>query len=166
MNRRNLLLCIGSLALVTTPPAKGAGPAILTLRGDFAKANPDGSLSLSLADLDAMPQTRFTTRTPWHSGAVEFSGVSLADFLTAMGASGPKRKLQLIALNDYVADAETSELIAGDALLATRLDGVPMSTRDKGPVFMVFPFDSRGELQHQSYYSRAVWQLAEIDLVP
>ena len=164
MNRRHLLLGLGAIALAAPVAAKAAGEPILTLRGAFAKAGPDGSLGLTLAELDALPQTRFSTKTPWHEGAVEFSGVSLKDFFAAAGVSPDQHQMQLIALNDYVVDADAAEMIAGDALLATRLNGQPMSVRDKGPIFVIFPFDSRPELNHQSYYSRCAWQLAEIEL--
>lgn len=157
---------MGALALAMRfVPASAAEP-ILTLRGAFARAGADGTAVFSLADLDALPQTTFRTTTPWHSGPVEFSGVSVADFLAAMGVPPTVGSMQLIALNDYVVDTKASDLTSGEALLATRMNGQPMAVTDKGPVFVVFPFDSRTELQHQSYYSRAVWQLAEIDLAP
>ena len=58
----------------------------------------------------------------------------------------------------------TTTLQEAGALLATRQNGTIMPVSDKGPVFLVFPFDSRPELQHQTYYSRAVWQIAEINV--
>ena len=109
-----------------------------------------------------MPQTTFSTTTPWHSGVTEFSGVSLKDFLSSTELSG--KKLQIIALNDYEVQADISEMLEAGALLATRQNGAIMPVSDKGPVFLVFPFDSRPELQHQTYYSRAVWQIAEINV--
>ncbi|WP_294642373.1 molybdopterin-dependent oxidoreductase [uncultured Aureimonas sp.] len=166
MDRRTLLMGMGALALSGWIVPALADEPILTLRGKFARAGADGSATLSLADLDALPQTRFRTTTPWHSGAVEFSGVSVSDFLAAMGVPASESSMQLIALNDYVVETKAAELVSGDALLATRMNGEPMSVQDKGPIFVVFPFDSRSALQHQSYYSRAVWQLAEIDLAP
>ncbi|WP_156369243.1 molybdopterin-dependent oxidoreductase [Aureimonas sp. Leaf324] len=166
MNRRTLLMGMGALALSGWIVPASAGEPILTLRGEFARAGADGSAMLTLADLDALPQTRFRTATPWHSGPVEFSGVSVSDFLAAMGVPSTEGSMQLVALNDYVVDTKAGDLVSGDALLATRMNGEPMTVQDKGPVFVVFPFDSRTELQHQSYYSRAVWQLAEIDLAP
>jgi hypothetical protein len=119
-------------------------------------------LAFDLEALDALPQTRFRTTTPWHQGIVEFSGVALKDLVAFAGIEA--RQLQLIALNDYAVDADLAELIAADALLATRQNGQPLPVTDKGPVFVVFPFDERSELKHQTFYSRAVWQLTEIVL--
>ncbi len=121
------------------------------------------STVLDLTMMDKMPQTEFSTTTPWHNGVTRFSGVLLKDLLATLQVTGTK--LQIIALNDYAVGADISELVAADALLATRQNGEIMPVSDKGPVFLVFPFDSRPELQHQTYYSRAVWQIAEIDVL-
>lgn len=163
IDRRQLILGAGALATLAATKASFAKDEILTLRGTFAKAGPDGGLASSLADLDALPQTRFSTTTPWQEGSVEFSGVALKDYFAMMGAA--PEKIRLVALNDYVVDADVADLVAGDALLATRQNQVPMTIRDKGPIFLIFPFDSRSDLQHQTYYSRSVWQLTEIDIL-
>ncbi len=94
---------------------------------------------------------------------MKFSGVSLKDYLAAFGVKA--QDIRLIALNDYSVDANVSELTGGNAILATRQNGQTMPVEDKGPVFLIFPFDSRNELQHQTYYSRSVWQLTEIEIV-
>lgn len=138
-------------------PALGGAPILVLERAD--KGAPQ---ALDLAGMDALPQTAFKTTTPWHQGVVEFSGVLLKDYLAALGARGSQ--LRLVALNDYAVDAPVAELVEGGALLATRQNGQPMPVSDKGPVFLVFPFDSRKELQHQTFYSRSVWQLNEIDV--
>ena len=37
-----------------------------------------------------------------------------------------------------------------------------MPVTDKGPLFIVYPFDSNPELKHQLFYSRSAWQLNRI----
>jgi hypothetical protein len=49
-------------------------------------------------------------------------------------------------------------------LLALKRNGEYMPVRDKGPLFIVYPFDSRPELKHQRFYSRSAWQLARLDV--
>ena len=161
-NRRQFML-YSALALsgLSTTREAYSGQPILKINGSISGEN--RSFLLDLAAMDAMPKTSFATSTPWHKGVTEFSGVTLRDCLAALKLSGTK--LQLIALNDYVVEASLSELQAADALLATRQNGNIMPVSDKGPIFLIFPFDSRPELQHQSYYSRAVWQLAEINIL-
>jgi hypothetical protein len=34
--------------------------------------------------------------------------------------------------------------------------------RDKGPLFIVYPYDSKPELKSQTYYGRSAWQLAKL----
>lgn len=140
-------------------PALGGAPILVLAEGQGKPTR-----ALDLAGLDAMPQTSFQTTTPWHKGTVTFSGVLLKDYLAALGAHGTR--MQLLALNDYTVEAPVDELVNGGALLATRQNGQTMPISDKGPVFLLFPFDSRKELQHQTYYSRSVWQLSEIDILP
>lgn len=161
-NRRQFML-FSAFALSGLSITRDAysGQTILKLNGPVSGA--DRSFMLDLAAIDTMPKTSFVTSTPWHKGVTEFSGVTLRDCLAVLKLSGTK--LQLIALNDYVVEASLSELEAADALLATRQNGDIMPVSDKGPIFLIFPFDSRPELQHQSYYSRAVWQLAEINIL-
>jgi hypothetical protein len=47
-------------------------------------------------------------------------------------------------------------------MLATKRDGNYMPVRDKGPLFIVYNYDSNTELQHQRFYSRSVWQVARM----
>jgi hypothetical protein len=37
--------------------------------------------------------------------------------------------------------------------------------REKGPLFMIYPFDSDAALRNPLYYSRSVWQLKTIDVL-
>jgi len=39
-----------------------------------------------------------------------------------------------------------------------------MSVRDKGPLFVIYPFDSKAELKSEQYYSRAAWQVRSITI--
>ena len=37
-----------------------------------------------------------------------------------------------------------------------------MPVREKGPLFIVYPYDSAPEIRHQKYYSRSAWQVARM----
>ena len=37
-----------------------------------------------------------------------------------------------------------------------------MRIRDKGPLFIVYPYDSSAGLQNQIYYSRSAWQVSKM----
>jgi hypothetical protein len=36
--------------------------------------------------------------------------------------------------------------------------------RTKGPLFIVYPFDSKAELQSSKFYARSAWQLKSMDI--
>ena len=119
--------------------------------------------ALSQSELAAMPQARITTRTPWIDTAVAYEGPLLADLLAKFG--GGQGTLRLLALNDYMVTADAALLTEAGAILAVKEDGTFLTMSRKGPVFVMFPFDADPRLQSQSYYSRAVWQLVEIELL-
>ena len=44
------------------------------------------------------------------------------------------------------------------------MDGKPLSVRDKGPLFLIYPFDKNPELYNEKYFSRSVWQIKKIEI--
>jgi hypothetical protein len=83
--------------------------------------------------------------------------------LASCGAHGDT--LRLAALNDFRADMPVADTVKYDVIVARLLDGKPMSVRDKGPLFIMYPFNARPELRGAVYYSRSVWQLRAIDVL-
>jgi hypothetical protein len=112
--------------------------------------------------LEQLPQHSFVTRTPWYSTPRKFTGPLLRDVLAAAGAQGTN--LRAIALNDYRVDLPFDDTQRYDVLLARLLDDKPMPVRDKGPLFIIYPFDAHSELRNTVYYSRSAWQLKTIDV--
>ena len=74
----------------------------------------------------------------------------------------PGRQLRVKALNDFVAEIPVSDFEDNDVLLAMRRDGKPMSVRNFGPLFVLYPFDDHPELQTEKIRFRSVWQVATI----
>ena len=68
----------------------------------------------------------------------------------------------MTALNDYATDIPLEDFKSQPVILATKRDGNYMPVRDKGPLFIVYNYDSNAELQHQRFYSRSVWQVARM----
>ena len=66
------------------------------------------------------------------------------------------------ALSAAGAFDDAADFARHDVILALKRDGQYMSVRDKGPLFIVYPFDSDPALRHQRYYSRSAWQLARL----
>lgn len=141
------------------------GEVLLTVSGAITQSNtPDGSAELDRAQLAALPQTEITTSTIWTKGVQHFSGVELRTLLDALGASGTM--LRVIALNDYVVEIPADEIVAGGALLASQRNDAPMSVRDKGPLWIIYPYDSSDDFRTEVIYSRSVWQVNRIEVLP
>ena len=154
----SLLGAAGS-ARALAPPA---GPVVLEIRGRVRTPNVDTTACFDMAMLAGMPQVGFTTRTPWFAQPRHFSGPLLRDVLAAAGAQGTRLRLQ--ALNDYRVDMPWDDAQRHDPIVARLLDGAPMAVRDKGPLFVIYPFDDRPELRSAVYYNRSAWQLRLIDV--
>ena len=69
------------------------------------------------------------------------------------------------ALNDYETRIPVSDFMQFNVLLAIKRNGHYMPVSDKGPLFIVYPYDSNPELKTQKYYSRSAWQLASLEVV-
>ena len=69
-----------------------------------------------------------------------------------------------MAINDYKIDIPMSDVQKYKVIVARLLDDKPMPVREKGPLFVVFPFDSATELRTSTYYERSIWQLKALDV--
>ena len=69
-----------------------------------------------------------------------------------------------MALNDYLVEIPGEDVQRYDLVLARLLDDKPMPVRDKGPLFIVYPFSGHPELRNAVYYSRCAWQLKSIEV--
>lgn len=141
-------------------PACAAAPA-LTVEGRVRRSGGPRSVDFSLDDLARLPQQSIRTRTPWHAGEPTFSGVLLRAVLEAAGADG--ETLRLSALNNYRVDIPAEEARRFDIVLSQRIDGRALGVRDKGPLFLMYPFDRHPELRNSVYFSRCIWQLRRIE---
>jgi hypothetical protein len=140
-----------------------AGPVVLTLSGRVRQPNAGATAQFDMAMLEKLPQTSFSTRTPWYAGPRRFTGPLLRDVLAMAGAHGTL--LRVSALNDYKVDVPWADAQRHDLIVARLLDGQPMAVRDKGPLFLIYPFDEQSELRSAVYYSRSAWQLKSIEVV-
>ena len=138
------------------------GAVVLRVTGRIgAKNSPDAAL-LDMALIERLPQTVVATHTPWHQGKVQFKGPLLRDVLALVQAQGDT--LVATALNDFVATIPAKDAADHAVILAHSADGKRLTVRDKGPLFVVYPFDQTRALKSSTYYARSVWQLHHIDV--
>lgn len=154
------LVVAGSVALAGDF-AVPKGDVLLTASGAITATNKDGTLQLDLDQMAALPQHSFTTSTTWTEGTPTFQGVLLKDYIADTGATGTT--ITLTALNDYKITMPMADVKDDGPLLAYLMDGKPMSLRDKGPVWMVYPYDANADYRTEVAYARSIWQLDRIE---
>jgi hypothetical protein len=141
--------------------AKPTGEVLLTVTGHIGKTNGSGVVQLDLGLLENLPQHEFTTSTTWTQGTQTFRGVLLRDLISALGITGST--MNLTALNDYRISMPVADVYDDGPLLAYMMDGKTMSVREKGPVWMVYPYDSNAAYRTEQTYARSIWQLVQIE---
>ncbi len=142
----------------TLPTPKGK--LVLTVSGKISVTNKGDTAEFDRAMLEDIGMESFTTSTPWYSGPTKFEGIPMAKLLDRLGASG--EHLMVVALNDYSSDIPVADVRKYKVLLALKVNDEYISVRDKGPLFIIYPFDTDPDLQHQTYYGRSVWQVSKI----
>lgn len=136
---------------------------VLTIGGRVGEPNAGALAVFDMTMLERLPQHSFVTRTPWFTQPRKFSGPLLRDVLATAGCDGTT--LRATALNDYEVELPFDDARQHDVLLARLLDDQPMSVRDMGPLFIIYPFDRDPALRNTIYYSRCAWQLTRLDVL-
>jgi hypothetical protein len=139
------------------------GPVILTVTGLDAAEFPGGVIELDVGRLEAIGKDEIVTTTIWTEGPHRFSGVMLRDLVDFLAIEASA--LRLHALNDYAVEFPTEEATEEAPILAYEMDGVMMSVREKGPIWVLYPFDDGPEYRTDTTFSRSIWQLDRIDVL-
>ena len=140
--------------------AAPTGDVILTVSGRIEHTNVGDTAQFDREMLEAMGLVDVTTSTPWRKGTMTFSGVPFEVLLREVGAQG--ETITTVALDSYQSEIPVSDTRDTDVILALKLNGENMEVRDKGPIFIIYPYDSWAGYRSQTYYSRSTWQLTGI----
>lgn len=136
------------------------GKVLLTISGAIGEKNQGDLAVFDAALLDRFKVYSITTVTPWYEGAKTFKGPRLKDVLAAVGAKG--QKLHIKALNDYATVVPIADAEQWGVVMARSIDDKPLTVREKGPLFLIYPFDQNPELKNDIFYNRCAWQMASI----
>lgn len=153
-----LVPTIPGILSATSPPE---GPVVLQVSG---LAGPAPQVDFDMAFLQTLPSAGFETETIWTDGVQTFEGVELYSLLKHLTVDAGT--LHVVAANDYAIDIPVVEVAPGGALIAYLQNGQPMSVRDRGPLWIVYPYDSDPAFRTELIYSRSIWQLTRIELRP
>jgi hypothetical protein len=159
-----LLKCAIAAAFLILPAISQAdslrmpeGDVILTISG---KVQNGTDVEFDRAMLEEMGGDEIDTTTPWYDGMSRFEGVRLDKLLKAVGATGTK--VEAIAINDYSSEIPVDDFAEHGVILAYKRNGEYMRIRDKGPLFIIYPFDNDADLKSQKFYARSVWQVKKL----
>jgi hypothetical protein len=165
VRRRFVRFAAFAIAATALPVGAAAGEAlapprgqiVLTVTGAIESTNAPGRADFDVANLEHLGLSKLTTWTPWTKGEIEFEGVLARRVMEAVGARGTE--VGAFALNEYQQTIPIKDFESYDVLLAFRMNGRPMRLRDKGPVWIVYPWSDHPELDDFVTRAKSVWQL-------
>jgi hypothetical protein len=141
-------------AAASTPGEDGV---ILSVTGAISGAEGPGRIDFDLNALEQLGLTKLKTWTPWDRGRRRVRGR-----LGTAAHAGRRRsryEVEARALNDYEEVIPIDDFHRYDVLLAVRMNGRLMRTRDKGPIWIVYPWSDHPELDDFATREKSAWQL-------
>ncbi len=157
-----LALIVASSTATALEPARG--DLVLKVTGAITETNAGDAAEIDLEMLQEIGAVTFETSTIWTEGVDSFTGVELSVLLEMLGSTGSQ--LRASAVNDYAVDIPVSDAVDGGPIVAFLRNGEKMSLRDKGPLWIVYPYDLVPEYRSELIYSRSIWQLDRIEVLP
>lgn len=139
------------------------GTPVLAARISVSGAGPAAAVAVDSEQLAGLPAAEVVTATPW-TGKASFSGPYLTDVLALAKAEGGK--VSLFARDDYKVELSLADIRRYRPIIATSMDGKPIPPRERGPFWLMFPFDDHPELQNDAWFFRAIWQIDRIRVEP
>jgi len=136
------------------------GPAILDVT--YFTSDEHETVQYDIATLEMFGMQTTVTDTPWTEGATAFTGVLLRNVLQDLGLE--TGVVRAIALNDYAVEIPFEDFIENDVILALKRDEKYLTVRDKGPLWVIYPWAEHPRLRTEVYYSRSIWQLRKLEV--
>ena len=120
----------------------------------------DKVIDLSYEDIFKFTPVEHTMDNIWVDKTTTYTGVKLSDIVQKYKITS--EWLKLTAINDYVTKVPTTDADKG-AFIAYLSDGKQMKIRDKGPLWLLYPFGENKALDIDIYHDRSIWQLKLIE---
>jgi hypothetical protein len=163
-----ILKLLFTVAMFAVPAAAAempqpSGAVVLTVTGQIGVSNRAGEAQFDMAMLHHLAEHSFETTTIWTEGPQRFTGVQLSELVRTLNVS--EGSIRATAINDYSIDIPLEDAVDGGALVAYARNGAPMSVRENGPLWIVYPYDINPAYQSEIVYSRSIWQLDRLEFV-
>lgn len=156
-----ILMLSSLVAFGDTLPAP-TGQVILTVSGNIKNTNNGDVAEFDRAMLLDLQQGTIITQNPWTDGLNRYQGPLGTALMDLLGANGDN--LVLTALNDYSSAMPISDLSQFGVVLAMSMNEQRLRIRDRGPLFVIYPFTDEPDLNSELYHNRSVWQVNRIDV--
>ena len=152
-----------SLGLLSTSALAVHNQIILTLAASTANSAGVHTVEFTRAQLASLPTVSVTTTNPWTQGQHVYLGFSAEALLNLAKMTG--QTLKITALNDYATEIPLTDFIDYGAIFATHMDGQPMGVRHRGPIMVIYPFDTYPEIRNETFYGRSIWQIRTLQII-
>lgn len=116
-----------------------------------------------LAALQALTKTSFQTKTEWTEGVQTFDGVEVQALMAALGVTGGT--MTAMAADGYMVEIPAAEMMKAGPMVAYSMNGAALPA-DKGPLWIVYPYDLGPEYNNEDTVSRSIWSLQQIEFTP
>ncbi|MFP2768544.1 molybdopterin-binding protein [Oceanisphaera sp. KMM 10153] len=151
------------LLLLLSWQARATEPVVLTLFGDIQLDERQyDRLDFTLSELQALPQADIITAHPWVTRPHHYRGVDLNRLMARLFGHRRVVTLYLETLNGFSVAVDWSKLSPFGSIIAWQDDELVMSRRNKGPLWLMLPFDRVPEVQQADFLHFMAWQLRGI----
>lgn len=154
------LVCLHSGSSLAAGLATPNGEIILTISGNIELSNSVRGAEFDLEMLEAMGATSITTESPWTDEKVTFTGVRMSKLLNSVGARSSS--FRAVAFDGYWYDVSDIDFKKYPIIVAYQRDGTYMSTRDLGPLWIMYPFDDYPELLTEANKASCIWHFESL----
>lgn len=130
---------------------------VLVVSGEIAVTNQGDKAAFDRAMLEELGGDIIVTSTIWTDGVLEFEGVKLSKLAELLGIDSGV--FVGFAINDYSVEIPVSDAFDYQPIIAYKRNGEFMSVRDKGPLWIIYPYDLDRKTNTELIFSRSIWQL-------
>ena len=154
-------ICVATLtaAVQASDLAQPADRVLLTVSGEIAKTNIEQTAQFDRQMLQKLNWTEVVSYTSLTEGPQVFAGPTLSSLLDAVEAKGAK--LRATAIDDYSIVIPISDAVEHNVVLALEQNGTPLSVRNKGPIWVIYPVDE-AEAESLVFFREMIWQLFKL----
>ena len=140
-----------------------SGDIVITIEGKISNPNVGETAQFDLETLESIGLVSYDVDDPFAKQQIVYTGVLMSELLDVVGADADATGLELVASNDYSAEAKISDMREWPFLFGLQADGNAIPLDEGGPAIIIIPFDDYpDDLDHVTYDAQWVWSMTRI----